>query len=251
MQVTETQSEGLKHEFEIVVSAEDIEEKIMGKLTEIARTINMPGFRRGKVPVTLLRKTQGRRVMGEVLEETVNESATKTLEDNNLRPALQPNIEVTSFDDGTDLEFKLVVEAMPEFEPTNFAELKLERQLAVVEDGSVDERVGTMAEQMKTWIEAADGETARLGDAVVIDFLGRIDDEPFEGGKAEDFELELGSGRFIPGFEDKLVGVKKGDEREVEVTFPEAYQQADLAGKAALFQVTVKRPLRRTCHERW
>jgi trigger factor len=240
MQVTETQSEGLKHEFQVVVSAEDIEAKLMGKLTELAQTITLPGFRPGKVPVTLLRKTYGKRVLGEVLEETVNETVSRTLEENELRPALQPQIEVTSFDDGTDLEYTMAVEVMPEFETGNFSDIKLERLVAEVEEGTVDERIAALAEQMKSFVDAADGETASEGDSVVIDFLGKRDGEPFQGGAAEDFQLELGSGRFIPGFEEQLVGAKKDESRDIQVTFPEDYQQADLAGVEVTFEVTVK-----------
>ncbi len=240
MQVTETQSEGLKHEFQIVVSAEDIESKLMGKLTEFARTATMRGFRPGKVPVDLLRKTYGKQVMGEVLEETVNETVTQTLEDKELRPALQPKIEVTSFDDGGDLEYTVAVEVMPTFETGNFAEIELERLVAEVEDATVDERVEALAEQMKAYVDAADGEAASEGDSVVIDFVGKLDGEAFDGGTGEDFQLELGSNRFIPGFEEQLVGAKKDENHNLDVTFPEDYQQADLAGKAVTFEVVVK-----------
>ncbi len=200
MQVTETQSEGLKHEFQVVIAAQDIETKLMSKLSELAGSITMPGFRPGKVPVSLLRKVHGKRVMGEVLEETVNESASKALEENNLRPALQPKIEIKSFDDGADLEYSLAVEVMPEFETGNFGEMTLERLIAKVEDSAVEERLIALAEQMKTHIDAAEGEAANEGDAVVIDFVGTVDGEAFEGGSAEEFQLELGQGRFIPCF---------------------------------------------------
>ncbi|MCG8588032.1 MAG: trigger factor [Proteobacteria bacterium] len=240
MQVTETQSEGLKHEFQIVVPADAIEGKLQGKLTEIAATVTLPGFRRGKAPVKLLRKTYGKRLLGEILEETVNETATQTLEDKSLRPAMQPEIEVTKFDDGGDLEYTLKIEAMPEFETGDFSDITLERMVAKVEDDVVDERLQALAQQMKTYIDAAEGEGANDGDVVVIDFEGRVDGEVFEGGSAEGFELELGSGRFIPGFEEQLAGAKKDESREVEVTFPEEYGEEKLAGKAATFSVTVK-----------
>ena len=240
MQVTETQSEGLKHEFQVVIAAQDIETKLMSKLSELAGSITMPGFRPGKVPVSLLRKVHGKRVMGEVLEETVNETASKALEENNLRPALQPKIEIKSFDDGADLEYSLAVEVMPEFETGNFGEMTLERLIAKVEDSVVEERLIALAEQMKTHIDAAEGEAANEGDAVVIDFVGTVDGEAFEGGSAEEFQLELGQDRFIPGFEEQLVGAKKDESRKVEVTFPENYQAENLANKTAVFAVTVK-----------
>ena len=240
MQVTETQSEGLKHEFQVVVPAADIEGKLQGKLTEIAASVTLPGFRRGKAPVSLLRKTYGKRLLGEILQETVNESATQTLEDKSLRPAMQPEIEVTKFDDGGDLEFTLKIEAMPEIETGDFGDIDLERMVAKVDDGVVEERLKTLAEQMKTFIDAAEGEGASDGDVAVIDFKGSVNGEAFEGGSAEDFELELGSGRFIPGFEEQLAGAKKGESRNVEVTFPEDYPQERLAGKKAEFAVSVK-----------
>lgn len=240
MHVTETQSEGLKHEFQIVVPADDIESKMMGKLSELASNVTMPGFRRGKVPVNLLRKTYGKRLLGEVLEETVNETASQALEEKSLRPALQPKIEVTRFDDGSDLEFKLEVEVMPEFETGGFGELQLERLTANVEDAAVDERLKALAEQLKSFVDAAEGEGASEGDVIAIDFTGTIDGAPFEGGSAEDFELELGTGRFLPGFEDQLAGAKKGEQREVEVSFPEDYPEERFAGQTAKFAVTVK-----------
>jgi trigger factor len=240
MQVTETQSEGLKHEFQIVIPAGDIESKMQGKLSELAGAVTLPGFRRGKAPVTLLRKTYGKRLMGEVVQETVNETATQTMEQKSLRPALQPRIEVTKFDDGGDLEFRLTVEAMPEIEPGDFTDLALERMAAKVDDAAVETRLKVLAEQMRTFVDAAEGEAAKEGDVVVIDFKGSIDGAEFEGGSAEDFELELGSDRFIAEFEDQLVGLKKGEARELAVTFPADYPQEGLAGKAAKFAVAVK-----------
>jgi len=240
MHVTETQSEGLKHEFQIVVPANDIESKMIGKLNELAGNVTMPGFRRGKVPVALLRKTYGKRLLGEILEETVNETATQALEEKSLRPAMQPKIEVTKFDDGSDLEFKLEVEVMPEFETSGAGEIQLERLVAKVEDAALDERLKALAEQMKTFVDAAEGEGAGTGDVIAIDFTGTIDGTPFEGGSAEGFELELGSGRFLPGFEGQLSGAKKGEDREVEISFPEDYPEAKLAGKAARFAVKIK-----------
>ena len=224
----------------VVVDAKDLDNKLTSKLTELAQQIRMPGFRPGKVPVPLLRKTYGQRVMGEVLEETVNESTSKVLEDKELRPAMQPKIEITKFEDGSDLEYTIAVELMPTIEPIDFSGIKLERMVAEVADSAVDERLNALAEQMKSFSDAAEGQAAAEGDAVVIDFKGSIDGEAFDGGAANDFQLELGSGSFIPGFEDQLVGLKAGESKTVEVTFPEEYGSADLAGKAAEFAVDVK-----------
>ena len=224
----------------VVVDAKDLDNKLTSKLTELAQQIRMPGFRPGKVPVPLLRKTYGQRVMGEVLEETVNESTSKVLEDKELRPAMQPKIEITKFEDGSDLEYTIAVELMPTIEPIDFSGIKLERMVAEVADSAVDERLTALADQMKSFSDAAEDQAAAEGDAVVIDFKGSIDGEAFEGGAANDFQLELGSGSFIPGFEDQLVGLKAGESKTVEVTFPEDYGSTDLAGKAAEFAVDVK-----------
>ena len=240
MQVSETLSEGLKREYKVVVDAADMEAKVTDKLTDLAKEAQMPGFRPGKVPVKILRRTYGRQLLGEVLEQTVNEATTETLEKHDLTPAMQPKIEVVSFDEGADLEYTIQLEVMPEFEPMDFASLTLERVVAEMAEGEVDERVGSLAQQFKEFTEAAEGQAAQDGDSVVIDFKGSVDGELFDGGTAEEHSLELGSNSFIPGFEEQLVGVKKDDELAVKVTFPEEYQAENLAGKEAEFAVTVR-----------
>jgi len=240
MQVTETLSEGLKREFKVTVPADAMEGRLANRLTEIGQNLQMPGFRPGKAPMTLLRKTYGRSVLGEVLEQTVNETTTQALEQQELTPAMQPKIEITKFDEGSDLEFTLSVELMPEIEPIDFAGVKLDRLSVELDDDQVEERVKQLAEQYKAHEDAADGQAAQDGDTLVIDFVGRIDGEPFEGGSAEEFSLELGSGSFIPGFEDQLLGAKKDETRTVKVDFPEDYGVDELKGKAAEFEVTVK-----------
>ena len=154
MQVTETQSEGLKHAFQVVVPADTLEDKLTSKLTELSRQVAVPGFRPGKAPIALLRKTHGKRVMGEILEETVNETASKTLEEQEIRPAMQPRIEITSFEDGGDLEFTMEIEAMPVIEPEDFGEIELERLRVEVSDEEVDERVAALADNLKSFIDA-------------------------------------------------------------------------------------------------
>lgn len=240
MQVSETLSEGLKREYKVVVDAADMEAKVTDKLTDLAKEAQMPGFRPGKVPVKILRRTYGRQLLGEVLEQTVNEATTETLEKHDLTPAMQPKIEVVSFDEGADLEYTIQLEVMPGFEPMDFASLTLERVVAEMAEGEVDERVGSLAQQFKEFTEAAEGQAAQDGDTVVIDFKGSVDGELFDGGTAEEHSLELGSNSFIPGFEEQLVGVKKDDELAVKVTFPEEYQAENLAGKEAEFAVTVR-----------
>lgn len=240
MQVSETLSEGLKREYKVVVDAADMEAKVTDKLIDLAKEAQMPGFRPGKVPVKILRRTYGRQLLGEVLEQTVNEATTETLEKHDLTPAMQPKVEVVSFDEGADLEYTIQLEVMPEFDPMDFASLTLERVVAEMAEGEVDERVGSLAQQFKEFTEAAEGQAAQDGDTVVIDFKGSVDGEPFDGGTAEEHSLELGSNSFIPGFEEQLVGVKKDNELAVKVTFPEEYQAENLAGKEAEFAVTVR-----------
>jgi len=240
MQVSETLSEGLKREYKVVVEAADMEAKVTNRLADMAKEAQMPGFRPGKVPVKILRRTYGRQILGEVLEQAVNEATTETLEKHEIKPAMQPKIEVVSFDVGADLEYTIQVEVMPEFEPMDFATLSLERVVAEISDPEIDERVASLAQQFKEFTEGAEGQAAQDGDTVVIDFKGSIDGELFDGGTAEEHSLELGSNAFIPGFEEQIVGVKKGDETTVKVNFPEEYQADHLAGKEAEFAVTVR-----------
>ena len=240
MQITEISSEELKREYKIVIGADDIDEKITAKLTDLGRTVTLPGFRPGKVPVELLRKRFGKSVLGEVLEEAVSSSSQQAMQDNSLTPALQPKIEVTHFEEGSDLEYTMAVEIMPEIHIPDFSAIELERQVLSPGDAEVDEALERMAEQQKSYETASGNKEAAEGDAVLIDFTGAIDGEAFEGGSAEGHLLELGGGRFIPGFEEQLVGVKSGDKTDGGVTFPDDYPAADLASKAAVFAVEIK-----------
>ena len=238
MQITETSAEGLKHEFTVTVAADDIERQVAERLTELGRQVRIPGFRPGKVPLKLLRQRYGRSVMGEVLERAVSDSSSAAMRERNLRPALQPKVEIVSFDEGTNLEYKMAVEVLPEIQPMNFSELQLERLKVEVPDEEIDKALERVAQQQRK-SETVD-RPAEKSDVVVIDFVGSIDGTPFPGGSATDYQLELGTGSFIPGFEDQLVGAKSDEQRTVEVTFPADYGNADFAGKAAQFAVTVK-----------
>jgi trigger factor len=238
MQITETATEGLRREFRVVIPAADIEQRMTSRLSEIGRTVRLPGFRPGKVPMTVLKKRYGSAVMGEVLERAVNDTSGEALREQNLRPALQPKVEITNFNEGTDLEFKLAVEVLPEIQPMDFSELKLERLKPEVPEGEVQEALERVAKQQRK-SEAVE-RAAETGDVVVIDFKGSADGKEFPGGSAEGYSLELGTGSFIPGFEDQVVGAKAGDTRTVSVTFPADYGAADLAGKPASFEVKVK-----------
>ena len=238
MQITKITTEGLKREFKMVIPAADIEQRVTSRLTEIGRSVRLPGFRPGKVPMTVLRKRYGSAVMGEILERALNDTSGEALREQNLRPALQPKVEIVAFNEGTDLEFKLAVEVLPEIQPMDFAELKLERLRPEVPEDEVQAALERVARQQRKSevVERA----AETGDIVVIDFKGSIDGQEFPGGSAEGYSLELGTNSFIPGFEDQVVGAKAGETRTVSVTFPADYGAADLAGKPASFEVKVR-----------
>jgi trigger factor len=238
MQITETNTEGLKHEFKVTIGADDIARRVETRLHEIGRQVRLPGFRPGKVPLTVLKKRYGSSVMGEVIERAVNDSSSEAMREHKLRPALQPKVEIVSFNEGKDLEYKLAVEVLPEFVPMDFAELKLERLRPEVPDQEIDAALERMAKQQRK-DEPVD-RAAATGDIAVIDFVGSIDGAEFPGGSAQGHRLELGSGSFIPGFEEQLVGAKPGDHRDVTVNFPADYGAPDLAGKTASFAVDVK-----------
>jgi trigger factor len=238
MEITETNTEGLRREFKVVVAAADIDQQVTRRLSELGRTIRLPGFRPGKVPISVLKRRYGRAVMGEVLERVVNDGSSEALRARNLRPAVQPKIEIVSFNEGADLEYKMAFEVLPEIRPMDFSEITVERLRLEVPESEVQTALERIAQRQRK-SEPVE-RSAEKGDAVVIDFKGTVDGTEFPGGAAEGYTLELGTGAFIPGFEDQLVGAKAGDARTVQVTFPADYGAADLAGKAAEFQVNVK-----------
>lgn len=240
MQVTEVAAEGLKREYKVVVAASEIEGKVEARLKKLAQTAKVPGFRPGKVPLSLLKKQYGRQVMGEILEQAVDEGSKQAINDNQLKPALRPKIEVTSFDDGQDLEFKLDLEVLPEVPEVDLKAISLTRQVVEVADARVDDAIANVAKVRRKFEPLAEPRPAADGDQVTLDFEGRIDGEPFEGGKAENFTLVIGSGQMIPGFEAGLIGKSAGETAEIEVTFPEDYGRDNLRGKAATFTVTLK-----------
>jgi trigger factor len=240
MNVTETAHEGLSRTWRVVVPATEIGANVDRRLTELSKTIKLPGFRPGKVPMSLLKKRYGSSVMGEVLEKTVQDSSAKLLQDNEVRPALEPKIEVVSFDEGKDLEYTMAVETLPEIEPADLTGLTLERLVAPVEDKAIDEALERIANSNKQFEPVEEARAAENGDQLVIDFAGTVDGEPRPGMAGEDYPLELGAGNFIPGFEEQLVGIMPQEERTITVTFPADYHAADLAGKEAEFKVTAK-----------
>ncbi|PWJ21122.1 trigger factor [Jannaschia seohaensis] len=240
MQVTETLNEGLKRGYTITVPAADLDAKVNEKLTEAQPEIEMKGFRKGKVPMALLKRQFGQRLLGEAMQEAIDGATTKHFEESGDRPAMQPKIEMANQDwkEGDDVHVTLSYEALPDVPEVDFSGVKIERLTVEPAEADIQEALESLASNAKTF-KTKKGKAAK-GDQVVIDFLGKVDGEAFDGGAAEDFPLELGSGSFIPGFEDQLIGLKAGEEKDVEVTFPGEYQAEHLAGKAAVFECKVK-----------
>ncbi len=240
MQVTELSAEGLKRQFKIVVPAGDLSTKVDARLAELAQTATLPGFRPGKVPVGLLKKQYGQALYGEALEQAVNSSTAKAIEDRGLKPALQPRVELKQLEEGKDVEFEVAVEVLPEIGKLDFSGVELERLKASVPDKDVDEAIERIAKANRELKPVEPPRPAQKGDSIKIDFVGSVDGKEFPGGAATDYSLELGSGSFIPGFEDQLVGAEVGKSVDVKVTFPADYGAAELAGKEAVFKCTVK-----------
>ena len=243
MQVTETLNEGLKRAYQLMLTAQELDDKVQAKLLEAQPEIEMKGFRKGKVPMALLKKQFGQKVLGEAMQESIDEAMGKHFEDSGDRPALQPRIEMVDGDkwkEGDDVTIEMSYEALPAIPDVDLKGIKLEKMVAKAAEAEVDEALASLAETAKDFVARKKRSKSKDGDQVVIDFVGRVDGEAFEGGAAEDYPLVLGSGSFIPGFEEQLVGVKAGEEKDVTVTFPEQYQAEALAGKEAVFSCTVK-----------
>lgn len=243
MQVTELSAEGLKHQFKIVVPSSELTSKIDERLAEMAKTAAMPGFRPGKVPVGLLKKQYGQALFGEAVEAAVNTSTAKAIEDRGLKPALQPRVDLKQLEEGKDVEFEVVVEVLPEIGQLDFSGVELERLKAEVPEKDIDEALERIAKANREQKPVDPARPAQKGDAVKLDFVGSVDGVEFPGGAAQDYVLEIGSGSFIPGFEDQLVGAEVGKPVDVKVTFPAEYGAPELAGKDAVFKCTVKEVL--------
>ena len=242
MQVTETLNEGLKRGYNIVVTADELSAKVDEKLVEARPEIEMKGFRKGKVPMALLKKQYGQRLMGEAMQESIDGAMSKHFEDSGDRPAMQPAVKMTNDDwkEGDDIHVEMSYEALPTIPEVDLKKIKLEKMIAKADEVSVDEALANLAETAQDFADRKKGTKAKDGDQVTIDFLGKVDGEAFEGGAAEDYPLVLGSNSFIPGFEAQLVGVKLGEEVEVNVTFPAEYGAENLAGKDAVFECKIK-----------
>ena len=241
MQVNETLNEGLKRGYTISFTAAELDAKVNEKLIEAQPTIEMKGFRKGKVPMAMLKKQFGPRVLGEAMQETVDGAIAKHFETSGDRPASQPDVKMTNDDwkEGDDIEIAMTYERLPDVPEVDFRSIKIERLVTTVADAEVDEALGNLAKSANNFEDRKKGAKAKSGDQVVINFLGKVDGEAFDGGAAEDYPLVLGSNSFIPGFEDQLVGVKVGDDIEVKVAFPAEYGAANLAGKDAVFECKI------------
>lgn len=239
MAITQTLSEGLKREFEVIITNSELNKLVDEKLNNIAKEANLPGFRPGKVPVSVVKNRFGKQVLGEVVKESVDNVTKDTMEKNKLTPSSQPKIEIISFEEGEDLKAKLSVEIMPEFEIPDLSNLEIIKPIVKVTDKDINDAVEKIAKENIGTKTIKKDRSAKKGDTVVIDFLGKVDGIPFEGGEAKGHNLKLGSNSFIPGFEDGLVGSKVGKKVSVAVTFPEDYQAKNLAGKKAIFETTI------------
>ena len=241
MQIVETSNEGLKRAYTITITAKAIAERIEGEVTKIAPQVRMPGFRPGKVPANLVKKMHGPQLHQEALNTSIREAMDKLVIDNKLRPAMQPAVALgEGYEEGKDVELSVALEVLPEIAAPQVDGLKLDKLVVPVSDAEVEEAIKRIASGAKSFTDAKKGKKAEDGDQIIVDFVGKLDGEVFEGGSAEDAAIELGAGRFIPGFEEQLTGVKVGDEKTITVTFPADYPAENLKGKDATFDVTVK-----------
>ena len=243
MQVTETLKDGLKRGYTITVTAAELDAKVQEKLIEAQPEVEMKGFRKGKVPMAMMRKQFGQRLIGDAIQDSIDGAMREHFEASGDRPALQPDVKMQngeSWKEGDDVVVDMSYEALPELPDVDLGLLKLERLVVKADEASVEEALTNLAASAENFEDRKKGSKAKDGDQVVIDFLGKVDGEAFDGGAAEDYPLVLGSGSFIPGFEEQLVGAKAGDEVEVKVSFPSEYGAANLAGKDAVFACTIK-----------
>ncbi|NNU15467.1 trigger factor [Parvularcula sp. ZS-1/3] len=244
MQVTETKNEGLSREYNVVIPQAHLSERLNAKLEEIKPQVHLKGFRPGKAPTSFLKKLYGKNLMGELIQEEMQAAQAEALKD--VQPAMQPHPHMKDglldevVDGKADLEYHMHVEVLPEIEPQGLDAIKLEKMVAEIADEEIEEELKQLADQNKTYKDLPKNRNVKDGHKVTIDFKGKVDGEYFEGGSGEAAELVIGSGQFIPGFEEQLVGAKKDEEKVITVTFPEDYQAAHLAGKEAEFEVTIK-----------
>ena len=239
MKVTELKSEGLNKSYKVIIENKDFVKEIDAKLAKLAKQVKIQGFRAGKAPLSMVKKKYQGEVMGEALDDAIRSGSNKVMADYKLRPATQPAIKIVSFAEDKDVEFDMDVEILPEIKIGDFSKITLNKYIAEVPSEEVEKAISYLANARKE-TTVVEGKAAQKGDTVMIDFVGSVDGVEFNGGKCDNYPLELGSGSFIPGFEDQLVGAKAGDKVDVKVKFPENYHAKDLAGKDSVFAVTVK-----------
>jgi trigger factor len=240
MQVTETNNQGLRRDYKVVVPASQLQTEIASELAEMGKSAKIPGFRPGKIPMPVLKQRFLGNILPRVVERAVTDSSSKVMNERGLRAAGQPKIEIVSFPEEGDLEYTMSVDLFPEIQPVDFKSLVLERIAVDVPDEDIEEELKRMASRQRNSEPIATPRPSRNEDVVVIDFVGKLDGEPFDGGSATDHHLALGSGSFIPGFEEQLVGKSVGDQIAVDVKFPDEYPAEHLKGKAVQFDVTIK-----------
>ena len=240
MKTKELKASGLQKKYSVVIENKEFEEKVEAKLATIGKTVKLPGFRPGKAPKEMLKQKYRASVLSEVLDEVVGEAVNNVIKENKLNLAMQPNVKINKFEDGKDIEFEMTAEIMPEIKLGDFSKIKVEKPMADVPESEIKKALDYIVNSRRETIKVEDAAyAAQKGDSVVINFVGRVDGEEFQGGKGESYPLELGSGAFIPGFEDQLIGAKAGDKVDVKVKFPENYHAKNLAGKDAVFAVEV------------
>lgn len=240
MLVTETLSEGLKRTFSVVVPAADIAERRAKRFGELVKTVNLPGFRPGKVPMSVVKTRFGAGVAGEVLEESINKATSELLDSRGLRSAIQPKVDLVKSEDGSDLEFTVDLELLPTITMPDFSAIELTRMTAVPSDEALTKSLEGLAQRQRELAVVEEARPAAKGEFLQVDFLGKIDDVPFTGGDATDMDIEVGGDGFIPGFTEQLEGMSAGEFKIINVQFPEVYGSAELAGKAATFDITAK-----------
>jgi len=240
MEVVETKNEGLVRDYKITIGANDIEQRVDARIAEVGKTASLPGFRPGKVPQKVLKQRFGQAVMGEVLEAAVKDSSQEVMAERGLRPAGQPKIEIVSFDEAKDLEYDLSVEILPDIGDVDLSGLELERIKVVPNESEIDDAIDRIVKQNRETKPVETPRPVQSGDIVIMDFEGKIDGVPFDGGKGDGIRLEIGSEQFIPGFENQLVGAEIDKQLDVKVSFPEDYGAEELAGKDAVFDCTVR-----------
>lgn len=240
MKATELKSEGLKKEFKIVIPAKDFEQKVDDKLNEVSKNVKLPGFRPGKAPKAMLKQKYKASVMGEVVDEAVRSATEELIKDKKLRPAMMPDVKITAFGEGKDLEFEVSLEELPEIKAGDFSKIELEKLTAEVPAEEVDKALQYLAQSRRETVKIDEDRASQKGDTAVIDFVGSVDGVEFQGGKGNAYPLQLGSGSFIPGFEDQLVGKKARRESRRQGYFPRELPCQGLAGKDAVLPLTLK-----------